>query len=143
MATTKGRVAQFTIHADDPETVASFYSAVFGWNITGLNVGEGQPRALIINDPRSGSGAPLRGHVSKRKAHSPVGGFLCTIAVASLTRTGAAIRRHGGVILDTFPFIKGVGGRIRFQDPGGNVVEAFQFTAERKRLATSNKRMQA
>jgi predicted enzyme related to lactoylglutathione lyase len=142
VGTTKGRVAQFTIYADDPETVASFYAAVFGWSISGLNIGEGQPRALIINDPRSGSGAPLRGHVSTRKGDSPVGGFACTIAVASLTRTEAAIRRHGGVILDTFPFIKGVGGRIRFQDPGGNVVEAFQFSAERRRGATSNKRMQ-
>ena len=142
MATRKGRVAQFTIYADDPETVASFYAAVFGWSISGLNIGDGRPRALIIDDPRSGSGSPLRGHVNKRKGDNPIRGCECTIAVASLTETEAAIRRHGGVILDTIPFMKGVGGRIRFQDPGGNIVEAFQFTAERRRGATSNKRMQ-
>jgi hypothetical protein len=40
------------------------------------------------------------------------------------------------------PYVKGVGGFLRFQDPAGNVVEAFQFSAGKQLRAPSNKRMQ-
>jgi predicted enzyme related to lactoylglutathione lyase len=140
--TMKGRVAQFIIYGDDPETVASFYAAVFGWRISGLNVGEGLPRVFIIDDPRSGPGGPLRGHISRRKARSPISGFECIVGVESLSKTAAAVKRHGGRVLKNVPFMKGVGGLLRFRDPRGNVVQAFQFRDERRPRATSNKRMQ-
>jgi len=141
MAKTKGRLAQFIVYGEDPDTLASFYAAVFGWRISGLKIGESLPRIFFIEDPRAGPGGPLRGHVSARLSGGPVNGFECVVSVESINRTAGAVKRHGGRVIEHIPFIRGVGGLLRFEDPAGNIVQAAQMF-ERRRKATSNKRMQ-
>ena len=141
MAKAKGRLAKFIIYGDDPEALASFYAAVFGWKVTRFRISDQLPRVLMIDDPRSGRGGPLRGDVSMRDSSSPTNGFECIVWVRSLTRAAAAVERHGGRVVYHAPFIRGVGGVLRFHDPAGNVVQAAQ-PFEPQRRATSNKRMQ-
>src|SRR5439155_26979479 len=86
----------------------------------------------------------LRGHLAPRKVSESIHGFECVVSVASLIKTAAAVLANGGTVLEHVPFIKQVGGQLRFRDPEGNVVQAFQFPTNRPtaRKATSNKRMQ-
>jgi len=131
-------VSQFIVYADDPDRAAAFYRAVFGWETSPL----GPPPGLVINNP--GSRRVLRGHLALRTASESIHGFECVVSVASLTKTAAAVLANGGTVLQHVPFIRSVGGQLRFRDPEGNVVQAFQFPRNRTtgRRATSNKRMQ-
>ena len=138
----KGRVAQFIIYGENPETLASFYRAVFGWRITGLKFDEGLPPLFFIDDPRAGRGGALRGKVSPPLLGDPAKGFECVVAVRSVKRTATAVTRHGGRVVQFAPFMRGVGGLLRFEDPAGNLVQAAQMVGRRGSKATSNKRMQ-
>src|SRR5205809_319513 len=118
-------VRQFIVYADDPERAAAFYRAVFGWEISPLGPAPG----LVINNP--GSRRVLRGHLAPRKVSESIHGFECVVSVASLIKTAAAVLANGGTVLEHVPFIKQVGGQLRFRDPEGNVVQAFQFPTNR------------
>jgi predicted enzyme related to lactoylglutathione lyase len=134
-----GTVAQFVIHVRDTKAAAAFYRAVFGWTATRL---KGRPEASahhwIIDKPRGNTRRPLRGHLQQRSEANPhVTGFECIVAVASLAKTAALVRAKGGTVLHEVPFIPKVGGYVRFADPDGNIVQAFQFGRE---AASSRKR---
>ena len=52
--------------------------------------------------------------------------------------TAAAVKLHGGRVVEHIPFIKGVGGLLRFEDPAGNMVQAAQMlvvSSERRNIS--------
>jgi predicted enzyme related to lactoylglutathione lyase len=127
--TRQAKLVQFAIHARDPEQAAAFYRAVFGWQISRFAAPEkyGLPAHLIIENAGNGD-AVLKGHIETRTESEPVvTGFECTIAVESVESIAAAVRANGGKVLRHVAFEPEIGGLVRFTDPDGNVVLAFQF----------------
>ena len=138
-----GRIVQFTLYADDRDKAAFFYKAVFGWAITTWEKNERWDTPMFIENAGIATG-DLKGHIAKGGPQAKsMNGFEPIIAVRSLAATEMAITANGGEVLEYTPFMNGVG-HLRFRDPAGNVLQAFQFNAERRisRKATSNKRMQ-
>ncbi|MEO1084383.1 MAG: VOC family protein [Acidobacteriota bacterium] len=115
-------VAHFAIHADDCERAKQFYTSTFGWTFEPW----GPPEFWRIHTEPGG----ISGALQKRRepiAGKGMIGFECTIAVADVLETQAAVVEHGGVItLPPFE-IEGVGTLIMFQDTEGNVVGAMQY----------------
>jgi predicted enzyme related to lactoylglutathione lyase len=117
-------VAHFSIHADDCQRAKSFYEQAFGWTFEPW----GPPDFWRIHTTPDGI------HGALQKRHEPVSGggmtgFECSIAVADIQESVAAIEAHGGTI-SLPPFeIEGVGTLAMFRDTEGNVVGAMQYVA--------------
>jgi len=124
-----GKVVQFAIYARDPERVAAFYRAVFGWEITSLPV-SAEPGATEVHivEGLAADDADLRARIeTPPDIQLGTSGFECTIAVESVETVRVAVLANGGSIIDGMPFVPGVGARLRLADPEGNTVTAMQF----------------
>lgn len=116
-------LASFAIHADDCNRAKTFYAAVFGWHFEPW----GPPDFyLITTSPQ----AAVRGLLHQRQ-HPVAGqgmiGFECTIAVADIRATTAAIAKAGGTVTTQPYTIEGVGTVVRFEDTEGNHVSAMEY----------------
>jgi len=118
-------VAHFAIACDDVERAKAFYEAVFGWRIVPwgppdyYQIFTGTPeRPGILGDLRVRR-EPLTG--------TGIRGYECTIGVASLAETMAAIEAHGGRIADPPYRIEGVGDLAYFEDSEGNRAGIMQY----------------
>jgi len=115
-------IAHFAVQADDCERAKRFYEAVFGWRFEPW----GPPEFWRIHTSPEG----IHGALQKRR--EPVSGtgctgFECTIGVADVHATQAAVEQHGGTVtLPPFE-LEGVGTLIMFQDTEGNAVGAMQY----------------
>ena len=117
-------IAHFAIHADDCRRARTFYEQVFGWTFEPW----GPPDFWRIQtSPGAVNGALQR----RREPLSGAGmrGYECTISVADVAATAAAIAAHGGTI--TLPpfLIEGVGTLLMFRDTEGNAAGAMQYVA--------------
>lgn len=122
---TPSHVAHFAINADDLDRARRFYGAVFGWRFTAW----GPPGFYQIEAPAGGPPGILGALQGRRELIPgvPTRGFECTIAVASIDDTAAAVRASGGRVLLEKSVIMGVGSLMFFQDPEGNVFGAMQY----------------
>ena len=124
-------VVHFAIHADDVERGRAFYQAVFGWRFEPY--GPPEFYRVITGEP----GEPgIWGAIQKRDAKASSDGqrgFECTISVADLEQTRAAVEAHGGRIVFPGHEIPGVGRLFQFEDTEGNVVCAMQYEKEKLR----------
>jgi predicted enzyme related to lactoylglutathione lyase len=110
----------FAIHADDLPRVQRFYEKVFGWRFQPW----GPPGFFLIatgdkDDPG------IQGALQKRHDVVPgqrVTGYECTIGVADIDATEAAVVANGGKVILSKCEIPTVGYLIKIQDPDGNVV---------------------
>ena len=118
-------VVHFAVHADDLHRARRFYEAVFGWRFEPW----GPPDFLLITTGTEADPG-IRGALQKRRepvTGTGMTGYECTIAVAAIGETAAAVEAHGGTILVPVCEIRGVGRLIQFRDPEGNVVCAMQY----------------
>jgi predicted enzyme related to lactoylglutathione lyase len=113
-------LSHFAINADDVPASRAFYEKVFGWRFTPF----GPPDFYRIQTP-AGPGGALQKRRELVKGQ-PTIGFECTVAVADVDATAAAVTAAGGRIVMPRTTIAGVGHLIFFLDPGGNVVGAIQ-----------------
>ncbi|MBK8229495.1 MAG: VOC family protein [Candidatus Eisenbacteria bacterium] len=115
-------IAHFAIHADDCARAKQFYETAFGWTFTPW----GPPDFWLIRTGQSGIQGALQ---KRREAVQGRGmiGFECTIAVANIQGTAAAVSNAGGKITCPPFTIEKVGTMIQFEDPEGNVVCAMQY----------------
>jgi uncharacterized protein len=110
----------FAIHADDLPRVQRFYEKVFGWKFQPW----GPPGFFLIatgdkDDPG------IQGALQKRHDVVPgqrITGYECTIGVADIDATEAAVVANGGKVILSKCEIPTVGYLIKIQDPDGNVV---------------------
>ena len=112
----------FAVHADDlPRAAkASWRERVFGWKFRPW----GPPGFILIatgdkDDPG------IEGALQKRHEVVPgerINGYECTISVADIDATAAAVTANGGRIVLPKCEIPTVGWLIKVQDPEGNVV---------------------
>lgn len=115
-------IAHFAIHATDCQRAKAFYETVFQWRFRPW----GPPEFWLIET----SPGAIGGSLQKRKLPATGGGqigFECTIAVADIHATAAAIAQAGGRLLMPPFAIEQVGTLVNFHDPEGNVVCAMQY----------------
>ena len=115
-------LAHFSINADDCERAKAFYSAVFGWKFEAW----GPPKFYQIAAP----GSKVLGALQGRRDLDPdkrTVGFECTIAVPSIDKCAAAVKKAGGKVLLERSVIVGVGTLMFFQDTEGNAFGAMQY----------------
>ena len=115
----------FAVHADDVNRARTFYENVLGWQFTPW----GPPGFFLIKTGTE-EDPGVQGALQGRReivAGKPMFGFECTIGVASIDETIAAVEANGGrVVMPKFT-IPTVGTLIFFEDTEGNVVGAMQY----------------
>lgn len=119
------RVAHFEIHASNPESLAKFYSKIFGWKISRW---EGPLDYWMV---KTGPGTGIDGFLVTRQGApcSPgaaINAYVCTVSVASLDDAQAAILRNGGTLSVERREVPGVGLIAYFNDPDGNIFGVLQ-----------------
>jgi len=119
-------VAHFSINADDLPRARRFYENVFGWQFQAW----GPPGFYMIETGLAPATPLLRGSLQQRReivAGVPMCGFECTISVADIQGTAAAVVTHGGSIAMPICTLAGIGRLLFFQDPEGNIAGAMQY----------------
>jgi predicted enzyme related to lactoylglutathione lyase len=119
------RVVHFEIHAADPDAAAKFYSSVFGWKISKWE-GSWEYWLVATGDGPGIDGGILRRAGAASKADAAVNAYVCTITVASLDDTHAAILNNGGTVALEKYEIPGIGLVAYFKDPDGNIFGVLQ-----------------
>lgn len=117
-------LAHFSIACDDVERAKRFYEAVFGWRIEAW----GPPEYYLILPEHPSR--KLTGDLHKRReplSGTGLRGFECTISVADVRGTAAAVVAHGGRIARPEYRIEGVGNVIYFDDTEGNRFAAMKY----------------
>lgn len=122
---TVSRVVHFEIHATDPESAAKFYSTVFDWKISKW---DGPFDYWLV---ATGEGNGIDGGIVLRQGARPVSGapvnaYVCTVTVASLDETYAAITANGGTVAVEKQEVPGIGLLAYFKDPEGTIFGALQ-----------------
>ena len=121
------RPVHFEIHSENPERAATFYTALFGWQIKKW---EGPMEYWIIvtgNDPEPG----INGGLVRRKGAGPAEGqpvnaFVCTVGGADLDATLQKLPAAGGTVALAKMPIPGVGQLAYIKDPDGNLLGILQ-----------------
>jgi len=113
----------FEIQADNPEKVASFYQAVFGWKFAK------DPNIPIDYWRIETEG--LRGGLLKRPAPAPAprsgtNAFACSMEVKDFEAVAKTISDNGGMVAMPKFAVVGVCWQGYFLDPEGNVFGLYQ-----------------
>ena len=119
-------IAHFEIFASDVERARNFYERIFGWR---FEIGGPPGMYLIVTGPPVEHGVS-RGLIAKRQgpaAQGAINGYRCTVSVASITETVAAIETAGGKLRSAIIDIPHVGKVVGFADTEDNIVCAMQY----------------
>jgi hypothetical protein len=118
------KLTHFAVYTDNIERAATFYQAVFNWQINSL----GQPGFMQIkhiDDPGKPIGA------LQDRMYSPlrdkVNGFECSIEVPDIAQTAKVVEQAGGKIVMPITEIPYVGKLFKFTDTEGNLLCAIQY----------------
>lgn len=120
------RVAHFEIHGEAPETLAVFYTELFGWKMQHL----AHINYWLI-DTAHGDEPGINGGLLKRRGPRPVEGqavnaFVCTVNVPSVDAYFARAQTLGGSVALPKMAIPGVGWVAYVKDPDGNIFGLHQ-----------------
>jgi len=118
-------VSHFDVQADNLSRARRFYETVFEWKFNPW----GPPDFFLIATGKKDDPG-IHGALTKRRTHvegKPMFGYECTISVANVDETAAAIEANGGQVTLPKTCINGVGWIIQFLDTEGNVVCAMQY----------------
>jgi uncharacterized protein len=119
------QVAHYAINADDLDRARGFYANVFGWTFQAWG-----PPGFYMIETADTLQVPMRASLQKRRElvkGVPMTGFECTIAVADIDKTAAAVEANGGKIVMPVCTLAGIGKLLFFQDPEGNLAGAMQY----------------
>ena len=120
------RVVHFEIHATEPEALARFYTALFGWKIA--RWGE-MPYWTVETGPAGEAG--INGGIVPRRGPRPADGqavdaFVCTVEVAALDELFARGLELGASVALPKMAIPTVGWLAYLKDPDGNLFGLMQ-----------------
>ena len=118
------RVVHFEIHAEDPPRAINFYASVFGWQFSQWG---DQEYWIIVTGPSEQPGInggllPRRGQIDGQAVIA----YVCTIDVASLDATIAAIEANHGTLALPKMAMPGVGWLAYYKDTEGNIFGVMQ-----------------
>jgi uncharacterized protein len=115
----------FAVHADDLPRARRFYEKTFGWRFEPW----GPPGFFMITTGTK-EDRGIRGALQKRHelydGKTPIT-YECSIGVADIDATEAAVVANGGKVVMAKCEIPTVGKLIKFLDPEGNCVCAIQY----------------
>jgi uncharacterized protein len=114
------RPVHFEIPANDPETVAAFYTNLFGWKITSW--GSPEMGYWIVDTGSEGPG--INGGILRRR--HPEQPVVNTVEVADLDAAIAKAAEVGGQIVVPKMPIPTVGWLCYCKDPDGNIFGMMQ-----------------
>ena len=116
------RVVHFEIAGSDPQVLADFYTAVFGWNMQKWDGGDFDYWMVMAGGDDRIEGA-INGGLAIREGGSPKKGqpfnaFVCVIEVADVDET--VEKEHGGEVTVEPDDLPGVGRIAYCTDPYNN-----------------------
>lgn len=114
------RITHFEIYGDDPEKLAAFYGALFGWR---MERAEGLEYWRIFSDPSDPTS--VAGGVTYRPQADPRG-WMQFVNVESLDETIAQAESHGAKVLRPKTAIPRTAWVAVLSDPAGNVFAIWQ-----------------
>jgi predicted enzyme related to lactoylglutathione lyase len=114
------RMVHFEIQGDNPEALADFYRAVFGWEVN--NWGGPQKYWLVTTGPDSEPG--INGAIMER--HFKQQAVINTSSVEDLDATLKKIEASGGKKILGPNEIPGIGLHAYCEDPDGNLFGILQ-----------------
>lgn len=120
-------IAHFEIFASDVERARKFYEQAFAWR---FEVGGPPDFYHIFTGPPVDHHGISRGLIAKRRgpaAQGAINAFRCTISVASIKESVAAIEAAGGKLRSAIIDIPGVGRLVEFADTEDNIACAMQY----------------
>ena len=125
------RVVHFEIHAGDTERAVKFYQAVFDWK---FQKWEGPMEYwMVITGPDNQPG--INGGLIQRRGEidgQAVIAYVCTVDVASVDDSTAAVQKNGGqVVVPKMP-VPGVGWLVYCKDTEGNIFGLLQADTNAK-----------
>ena len=125
------RVVHFEIHAGDTERAVKFYQSVFDWK---FQKWEGPMEYwLVITGPDNQPG--INGGLIQRRGEidgQAVIAYVCTVDVASVDDSTAAVQKNGGqVVVPKMP-VPGVGWLVYCKDTEGNIFGMLQADTNAK-----------
>lgn len=124
------RFTHFEIHASNPEKVAAFYTAVFGWEIKKWEGGQFEYWMVMTGKQDEQGG--INGGLIRRKGAAPapgaaVSGYVCTMIVDSYEEIAQKIIANGGAEALPKMAIAGMAWQGYFTDPDGNIFGIHQI----------------
>jgi uncharacterized protein len=108
-------ISYLRIPATDPQQLAAFYEAVFGWSVR-----------MDREDPafEDGTGHVI-GHFNAEHDGAGEAGVRPYVYVESVDETLEKVKAHGGEVVEA-PYPEGDLRVATFRDPSGNVIGAWQ-----------------
>lgn len=121
------RPMHFEIHAAEPERVQAFYRALFGWQFQAW----AGPAEYWVITTGSATEPGINGGLVRRRGPRPAEGqavnaFVCTVGVADVDATLAAVPAAGGTLALPKMAVPGVGWLAYVKDPDGNLCGVMQ-----------------
>jgi predicted enzyme related to lactoylglutathione lyase len=131
-------VVHFEMPYDDPDRMAKFYRAAFGWETRQL--GETMGDYVLATTTESDESGPRRpgainGGFFPKQADRPMQFPSVVIAVDDIQDAIDRVTRAGGNVLGEPMAIPGIGRYVSFVDSEGNRVSMLEPTAENKARA--------
>lgn len=124
------RPVHFEIHAEDPERAATFYKAVFGWEITKWD-SPAMEYWMIMTVPKDSTEPGINGGLMSRRGPAPVDGqavnaFVSTMDVANYDDTHEKILKAGGTVAVPKAALPGMAWLGYYKDTEGNNFGIYQ-----------------
>jgi predicted enzyme related to lactoylglutathione lyase len=123
-----GQVVHFEIPVDDLERAKEFYRSSFGWDLTTMQMGEGEYTMAgttpVGEDQRPTEPGAINGGLTQRTADIPAP--VITISVDSIDATLKDVESGGGSTVQPRTAIPGMGAFAYFKDPEGNVMGLWE-----------------
>ena len=128
------KVVHFEIVVVDPERSIDFYTKVFDWDIKKWEGGggeEGTDYWMVMTVPKDTPGAINGGlrkemGVDAKEETKSVNGFVCTVAVESITDILEKVESNGGRIMQPAMYITKMGMLAYCLDTEGNMFGVMQ-----------------
>lgn len=126
------RISRFEIHADRPQGLVDYYSALLGWRFTKLPMPNLDYWLIETGTPEEPglNGGLLARPVSDPVSTQAVNAFICTIDVDDIDTILAENDALGGTVALPKMAVPGMGWVAYLKDPDGNLFGLMQAAAE-------------
>jgi predicted enzyme related to lactoylglutathione lyase len=127
-----GQVVHFEIPVDDLERAKEFYRSSVGWELTTMQMGEGEYTMVgptpVGEDQRPTEPGAINGGMMIRSADTPAP--VITISVDSIDATLKDIESGGGSTIQPRTEIPNMGAFAYFKDTEGNVMGLWEVMGQ-------------
>lgn len=122
------RLVHFEIHADNPERAITFYKDVFNWRFEKWTGGDVEYWMVYTGDKKDMGidGGLLKRMTPNPKAGDAVNGYVCTMIVEDIDKSGEKIIQCGGKLAVAKIMIADMAWQAYYIDTEGNIFGIHQ-----------------